>query len=106
MPQISISDVTGIRIDRNADHELELSLCNVGGQALTLILKPEDPGEAPQMLKRLASGSMDCAVRAQVQLDMQRDAEQLQAIRRMSGQDLAAADTVPTEDVSIAGVES
>lgn len=96
---IQISDVTSIRIDRNTDHELELSLCNVGGQALTLILKPEDPGEVPDMLKRLAADCGETATDAQAQLDSEQLTDRLHSYR------LAAAETVPTEDVSIAGVE-
>ena len=101
---IEIGAITGIRLSRNEDHELVFTLEQVDGRTLDLTVWPEDPGEVPTMLRTLASDSSNCAVRAQVQLDMERDAEQLQAIRRMSGQDLAAAETVPTEDVSIAGV--
>ncbi len=98
MPQISISDVTGIRIDRNADHELELDVVLVHG-TMTLTLKPEDPGEVPDMLKRLAADCGETATDAQAQLDSEQLTDRLHSYR------LAAAETVPTEDVSIAGVE-
>lgn len=97
MPQISISDVIGIRMDRNEDHELELDVVLVHG-TLTLTLKPEDPGEVPDMLKRLAADCGETATDAQAQLDSELDAD------RRRYYHLAAAETVPTEDVSIAGV--
>lgn len=95
---IEIGAITGIRLSRNEDHELVFTLERVDGRTLELTVWPEDPGEVPDMLKRLAADCGETATDAQAQLDSELLTDRLHSYR------LAAAETVLTEDVSIAGV--
>ncbi len=94
---IEIGAITGIRLSRNEDHELVFTLERVDGRKLEVTVWPEDPGEVPEMLKRLAADCGETATDAQAQLDSELLTDRLHAYR------VAAAETVPTEDVSIAG---
>lgn len=97
---IEVRDIETVRVMEG--ESIMLTLWHVGGALQHLNLSPDDKRDIPAILKRMAQDCTDAAVRAQERMDMADNEERLQAIRRMSGDDLAGAETAPRECVGIA----